>query len=213
VGANPTEIKKSPTIIERINKVKEYRLGSNRPQTIKAAETPMLFGEIRQPDTDMLVFPKVSSERRRYIPISFVSAQTIISGSALIIPDSDLYMFGVLMSNIHNAWMRVVAGRMKSDYQYSASNVYNNFPWAEVTEQQKEKIVETAKGILDARALFPDSSLADLYDPLTMPLELRKAHTANDKAVMASYGFGTKMTEAECVAELFKMYQKLAGKS
>ena len=125
--------------------------------------------------------------------------------------NADLYTFGIITSNVHMAWTRVVCGRLKSDYRYSAKIVYNNFPWPEPTEQQKQKIEETAHGILDARALFPDSSLADLYDPLTMPVELRKAHIANDKAVMAAYGFGIKMTEEECVAELMKLYQKMQG--
>lgn len=171
----------------------------------------MLFGEIRQPNSDMLVFPKVSSEKRRYIPISFVKPSTIISGSALIIADADDYMFGVLSSNVHNAWMRAVAGRMKSDYQYSASNVYNTFPWPNPTDEQKQRIALTAQEILKVRALHPDQSLAVQYDPRFIKKELTKAHIANDKAVMQAYGFTTKMTEADCVAELMKMYQKLVA--
>lgn len=212
LNANPTELKKSPFILNRIEQVRTFRLSSSRPQTLKAAETPTLFGEIRQPDSDMLVFPKVSSEKRRYLPISFVGKNTIVSGSALLIPDAKLYIFGILISNIHNAWMRMVAGRMKSDYQYSASNVYNTFPWPEPSDEQKRKIEQTAQGILDARKLYPNSSLADLYDPLLMPAELRKAHTENDRAVMKAYGFDIKLSEADCVAELMKMYQKLVEK-
>lgn len=206
---NPSEYRHSPFIMNRLTQTKQFRLSSKRPQTIKAAETPQLFGEIRQPSTVMLVIPKVSSENRRYIPIAFVSPDIIVNGSALIIPDATNYIFGILMSNIHNSWMRMVAGRMKSDYQYSASNVYNTFPWPSPTDTQKKLIEATAQGILDARALYPDSSLADLYDPLTMPPELRKAHSRNDAAVMQAYGFDVKtMTEEDCVAELMKLYQK-----
>ena len=125
-------------------------------------------------------------------------------------PNASLYHFGVLMSNVHMAWMRAVCGRLKSDYSYSNTIVYNNFPWPKPTKEQKAKIEKTAQAILDARALYPDSSLADLYDELTMPVELRKAHQENDRAVMQAYGFPIKtMTESQCVAELFKMYQEL----
>lgn len=211
-GADPEHIRRSSFILNRVQAVRTFRLSSNRPQTLKAAETPSLFGEIRQPDSRMLVFPKVSSQKRRYLPIAFVSPEIIISGSALLIPDANDYMFGILDSNVHNAWMRVVAGRMKSDYQYSASNVYNTFPWPNPTDEQRQKIESTARGILDARALYPNASLAALYDPLTMPVELQKAHTANDRAVMEAYGFSTKMSEADCVAALMKMYQELTEK-
>ena len=207
---NPKEIKTSKFIMERIRLTKEFREKSKRPQTLKSAQTPYLFGEIRQPDTEMLVIPKVSSESRKYIPITFIESDTIVNGSALIIPNANLYLFGVLISNVHNAWMRVVAGRMKSDYQYSASVVYNTFPWCTPTEQQKEKIEKTAQAILEARRLYSNCSLADLYDELTMPKELRKAHQENDKAVMEAYGFDwRKMTETDCVAELMKMYEKI----
>lgn len=208
---SPKEINKSKYIMGRINKTKSFRLSSSRPQTLALADTPFLFGEIRQPDSTMLVIPKVSSESRRYIPISFIEPDTIINGSALIVPNGNLFAFGLLMSNVHNAWMRVVAGRLEMRYQYSGTIVYNNFPWPTPTDEQKKKIEETAQAILDARTLYPDCSLADLYDELTMPPELRKAHQANDKAVMQAYGFSIKMTESECVAELFKLYEKLAG--
>lgn len=211
-NANLVEIRNSKFIMERIKLTKEFRESSKRPQTLKAAETPYLFGEIRQPDTYMLVIPKVSSETRKYIPIDFKDPDTIVNGSALIIPNANMYMFGILTSNVHNAWMRTVAGRMKSDYQYSASVVYNTFPWAQPTDEQKKKIEQTARGILDARAKYPNSSLADLYDELTMPVELRKAHQMNDIAVMEAYGFDwRKMKESDCVAKLMEMYQELVN--
>ncbi len=209
-GVSPSDIKKSAIITDRIKKTAQFRSQSNRPQTLALAETPTLFGEIRQPDSNMLVIPKVSSEVRRYIPICYVKPEIIVNGSALIVPDATMYNFGVLISNVHMAWMRTVCGRMKSDYQYSGKIVYNNFPWPTPTDNQKTKIEETAQGILDARALYPDSSLADLYDPLTMPTELQKAHRNNDIAVMKAYGFDIKnMSESDCVAELMKMYQEL----
>lgn len=209
-GATPKELQSSSIIMERIKATAEFRKSSKRPQTLELANTPALFGEIRQPDTEMLAIPKVSSENRRYIPISYISPDIIVNGSALIIPNASLYHFGVLISNVHNAWMRVVAGRMKSDYQYSNKIVYNNFPWPTPTEEQKAKIEQTAQAILDARALYPGSSLADLYDEVTMPPELRKAHQENDKAVIRAYGFDIKTTtETSCVAELMRRYQEL----
>lgn len=210
VNASPKDLQKSTIIKERIKQTANFRKSSNRPQTIALANTPFLFGEIRQPETDMIAIPKVSSENRRYIPLSYVSPEIIVNGSALIIPNATPYHFGVLISNVHMSWMRTVAGRMKSDYQYSGSVVYNNFPWCTPTDEQKTKIEQTAQMILDARAKYPDCSLADLYDETTMPPELRKAHQQNDKAVMQAYGFWGKLnTESECVAELMKMYQKL----
>ena len=207
--ANPAIFKKSKTILEKVEETRLFRAGSGRPQTVAAAQTPYLFGEIRQPDTPMLVIPKVSSERRRYIPIGFVGPEVIVSGSALIVPGATLYEMGVLSSNVHNSWMRAVCGRMKSDYQYSNKIVYNNFPWPSPTDEQKAKIEKTAQAILDARALYPDSSLADLYDPLTMPPELQKAHSLNDAAVMQAYGMPVKTTtEADCVAWLMRLYQE-----
>jgi methylase of polypeptide subunit release factors len=212
VGASPKELQRSKIIMERIRATADFRRSSNRPQTLALADTPTLFGEIRQPNSNMLVIPKVSSEKRRYIPISYVKPDMIINGSALIIPDATLYDFGIITSNVHNAWMRVVAGRMKSDYQYSGSVVYNNFPWPTPTNEQRAKIEQTAQAILDARALYPDCSLADLYDEVTMPPELRKAHQDNDRAVMRAYGFDIKTTtEASCVAQLMKLYQALTN--
>lgn len=213
-GANPTEYRNSRFITNRINLTRKFREKSGRLQTKKLADVPYLFGEIRQPKTTTLVFPKVSSEKRRYIPIPFVKSEVIINGSSLMIPDATNYEFGILESNMHMSWIRMVAGRMKSDYQYSKELVYNNFPWPIPTEEQKKKIAETAQGILDARALYPNSSLADLYDELTMPVELRKAHQANDKAVMAAYGLPIKgTTESDAVAKLFDMYEKLVSTS
>lgn len=209
-GISPTLIKKVPPVYEAVEKVKELRNNSNQEATRKLADIPMLFGEIRQPDGDYLVIPCHSSEKRRYIPVGYVDKNVICSNANILVPNANLYSFGVLMSNVHNSWMRIVSGRIKSDYRYSVKIVYNNFPWPNPTKEQKEKIEKTAQAILDARELYPDSSLADLYDELTMPVELRKAHQANDVAVMEAYGFNWKtMIESECVAELMKMYQKL----
>ena len=209
VNASPKDLQKSQIIKERIRLTAEFRKSSGRPQTLALADIPSLFGEIRQPNTDMIAIPRVSSKNRCYIPISYVSPEIIVNGSAFIVPNASLYHFGILISNVHMNWMRTIAGRMKSDYQYSSSVVYNNFPWCNPTPQQKEKIEQTAQAILDARAKYPDCSLADLYDETTMPPELRKAHQDNDKAVMLAYGFDKEITESECVVELMKMYQKL----
>ena len=143
--------------------------------------------------------------------MGLMTPDILCSDLVFLIPEATSYHFGVLESSVHMSWMRAVAGRLKSDYRYSKDIVYNNFSWPEPTADQKAKIEKTAQGILDARDLYPDSSLADLYDPLTMPVELRKAHEANDKAVMEAYGFKKGMTESEIVAELMKMYQKLVN--
>jgi len=191
-----------------------FRLDSSKEATKRSADTPTLFQEIRQPNTTYILIPRHSSETRKYIPFGFVSPEIIVNDAVQIIPDANLYHFGILMSNVHMAWTRIVCGRIKSDYRYSKDIVYNNFPWCSPTDEQKATIEHTAQMILDARAKYPDCSLADLYDELTMPPELRKAHQLNDKAVMAAYGFDYKtMTESECVAELMKMYQKLTAKS
>ena len=205
---SPAELRKMPSVMKRLEGVREFRLSSSKKQTQKRADTPHLFAEIRQPDSDYLLFPRTSSERRSYLPIGFLSAD-VIAGDTIIVPNATVYHFGVLESVVHMAWMRVLCGRMKSDYRYSGTLIYNNLPWPQTKEQSKKKIEQTAQAILDARALYPDSSLADLYDDLTMPVELRKAHRANDAAVMEAYGFRKDMTEPEIVAELFKMYQKL----
>jgi len=209
VNANPTEIKKCPILLKRIEAVKAFRETSKREKTLQLANMPTLFEDMRISDTKYIAIPKVSSEARRYIPIDYLESEVIPGDKLFFMKNSSLYLFGILTSNVHNAWMRTVCGRLKSDYSYSNTIVYNNFPWPTPTEEQKAKIEQTAQAILDARAKYPESSLADLYDEVTMPSELRKAHQENDKAVMQAYGFSTKMTESECVAELFKMYEAL----
>lgn len=208
VNSTPGEIKEMPLVYERIRLCKEDRENAPDPGRQKLASTPHLFREQLNPDSYLIV-PRVSSESRKYIPIGYLNRDTIPTDSATIIPNATIYHFGILTSSVHMAWMRVVCGRLKSDYRYSKDIVYNNFPWPAPTEKQKEKIEQTAQSILDARALYPDSSLADLYDEITMPVELRKAHQANDKDVMEAYGFKPTMTESEVVAELFKMYSEL----
>ena len=197
--------------MERIKGCKETRESSIAAGIRKFASTPTLFAQITQPaGVNYIIVPRVSSERRKYVPIGFMTAETIVSDAVQIVPNATLYEFGIMTSNVHMAWMRAVCGRLKSDYRYSKDVVYNNFPWPDHTDEQKKKIEETAQAILDARALYPDCSLADLYDEVAMPPELRKAHQANDRAVMQAYGFDVKtMTESTCVAELMKMYQKL----
>ena len=211
--ADPAIIHKCKEVKERIKKVQEFRENCASADTRKFASVPTAPTRYRYYNTswhtDAVALPMVSSQNRRYIPIDILDQDTIASGKILLIPNLKKYHFGVLTSNVHMAWMRTVAGRLKSDYSYASGLVYNTFPWPTLTDEQKEIIERTAQAIIDARALYPNSSLADLYDPLTMPPELQKAHTANDKAVMAAYGFNLKLTEAECVAELMKMYQKL----
>lgn len=210
VGASPAVIKQCPSVIKRIEQVREYRLSSPKAATRKKAETPMLFDEVRECHTSYVAIPKVSSENRRYIPMEYLPPEIIPGDKLFMMQGASLYHFGILTSNVHMAWMRVTCGRLKSDYSYSNTIVYNNFPWPTPTEAQKAKIEQTAQGILDARALYPDCSLADLYDEVTMPPELRKAHQQNDRAVMQAYGFDVKTTtESSCVAELMKMYQEL----
>ena len=210
VDAMPQDIRKCPEVMKRVTAVREFRLNSKKPATQRKADTPTLFDEVRDSKTDYIALPKVSSQNRRYIPMDFLSHNIITGDTLFMLSEVSLYHFGVLMSNIHMAWMRAVAGRLKSDYRYSNTVVYNNFPWPTPTDAQKAKIEKTAQGILDARAKYPDSSLADLYDEVLMPPELRKAHQANDRAVMEAYGFWGKLnTESECVAQLMKMYQKL----
>lgn len=207
--ANPSEFRKSKFIRDRIEKNQQFRANSKRPQTKELADIPYLFGEIRQPKSSMLVLPKVSSEKRKYIPMPFIDPNTIINGSSLMISDATTYDLGILDSSVHMAWMRIVAGRLEMRYQYSKELVYSNFPWPNVDDKQKEKISQTAQAILDARANYPDASLADLYDSLAMPADLRKAHKANDKAVLQAYNLPADATESEIVAHLFKMYEKL----
>lgn len=209
VNVSPSELKKCPTIHKRLEKVREMRSNSSKASTRKYADYPHLFMEIRQPNSDYLLVPSTSSENRRYIPIGYMSKDVITTNASFTISEATLYHFGVMTSKVHNAWMRAVCGRLKSDYRYSNTIVYNNFPWPTPSNEQKAKIEQTAQAILEARDLYPDSSLADLYDEVTMPPELRKAHQENDRAVMAAYGFSPKITESEYVAELMKMYQTL----
>ncbi len=210
VNANPSEINKCPLVKKRIAEVRRYRLSSPKAATRKKAETPMLFDEVRECKTQYIAIPKVSSENRKYIPMDYLDPKIIPGDKLFMLPDATFFHFGILTSNVHMAWVRAVCGRLKSDYSYSNTIVFNNFPWPKLTEEQKAKIEQTAQAILDARALYPDSSFADLYDELTMPVELRRAHQQNDRVVMQAYGFDYRtMTESECVAELMKMYQEL----
>ncbi len=209
VGVSPAEIRKSPFLMERVNSVREYRLQSPKAATRESADTAWLFQEVRYSESEYIVIPRVSSEKRRYVPIGFLSPDIMVNDAMQFIPNASLYHFGILTSNVHMAWMRVVCGRLEMRYRYSKDIVYNNFPWPTPTDEQRARIETTAQAILDARAKYPDCSLADLYDEVTMPPELRTAHRENDRAVMAAYGFPTSMTESACVAELFKLYQAL----
>ncbi len=210
---SPAELRKMPLCRERVAQVREYRLASPSAGTIKLADKPTRFHVENMPKGNYIVIPEASSERRRYVPMGFFTPDILCSNLVKIIPNATVYHLGVLTSNVHMAWMRAVCGRLKSDYRYSKDIVYNNFPWPEPTDAQKEKITQTAQGILDARALYPDSSLADLYDEVTMPPELRRAHQNNDRAVMQAYGMPIKgTTESICVAELMKRYQELTSK-
>lgn len=211
-NCSPAELRQMPECMKRIEAVRNYRLASPSAGTVKLADKPTRFHVENMPEDTYVVIPEVSSEKRRYIPMGFMTPDILCSNLVKIVPNANLYHFGVLTSNVHMAWVRAVCGRLKSDYRYSRDIVYNNFPWCKPTEEQKTKIEKTAQAILDARALYPDCSLADLYDDLVMPSELRRAHQLNDKAVMEAYGF-TKDTEeyrseSACVAILMKMYQE-----
>ena len=212
VGAKPEELRAMPKIMERVQKVREARLASDKARTKQWANQPTLFSENRQPKTDYLVIPKVSSERRHYLPIGFCSKDIIASGSVLVVPNARLYEFGILSSLMHNEWMRYTAGRMKSDYQYSSTIVYNNFPWPENIKPEQIKVIEEkAQAVLDVRSQFPASTLADLYDPLTMPTALHKAHQALDKAIDLAYRKQPFSSERERVEFLFTEYQRLSA--
>ena len=198
---------------QKVEAVRQFRLSSKAKTTNGYAKVPQLFAQITQPDdADFLIIPRVSSERRRYVPIGFATPDIISSDAVQIVPNATLYHLGILTSNIHMAWMRAVCGRLKSDYRYSKEIVYNTFPWPNPTDAQKTKVEQTAQAILDARAQYPDCSFADMYgEKMYLFPELLKAHQNNDRAVMQAYGFSVKdMTEGSCVAELMKMYQKLA---
>ena len=222
--APPGELRKMPEVMKRIEAVRDFRLNSVKAATRAAADYPSRFMEIKQPETDYLMVPAVSSEKRKYAPIGYLSKNVVAANTASYVSDVSPYHFGVLTSSVHMAWMRTVCGRLEMRYRYSAAIVYNNFPWpsfAKATEGKPDsstdlqgckcgaEIEKTAQAILDARALYPDSSLADLYDPLTMPPELRKAHAANDAAVLRAYGWPTDLAEPEIVSRLFAIYAKL----
>ena len=210
VHADPGEISKCPTVRKRIDFIRNFRASSKAAGTRKFADTPTLFCQIAQPDSDYIIVPKTSSGKRKYIPVGFMDKNTIASDLVFLIPNAGLYEFGILMSNVHNSWMRMVAGRLKSDYRYSKDIVYNNFVWPSPTQEDRKKIEETAQAILDARQLYPRSTLSNLYDESLMPPELRKAHQENDRAVMHAYGMPVKeTTESSCVAELMRRYQEM----
>ena len=215
-NCTPSELRSMPLCYDRVVKVREYRLQSQSPGTRKIADTPTRFHVENMPQGSFIVIPQVSSQRRRYIPMGYMDDGVLCSDKVRIMPEGTLYHFGVLESTAHMAWMRTICCRLKSDYSYTINDVYNNFPWPNPTEAQRAKIEQTAQAILDARAKFPDCSLADLYDEVAMPPELRKAHQENDRAVMLAYGFDTRLlsdnNETPIVAELFKLYQTLVNK-
>ena len=209
VNISPSKYRNIHPIMERLERVVKCRRQSPTSSVQRNAETPMLFTQIRQPQSQYLAMPEVSSSKRKYIPFGYINPDVIGSNMLYLIPNATLYIFGVMISNVHMAWARTVGGRLKSDYRYTPA-IYNNFPWPTPTDEQKAKIEQTSQAILDARDLYPDASLADLYDPATMPPELVKAHQENDKAVMRAYGFDIKTTtESSCVAELMRRYQEL----
>jgi len=212
VGAVPAELLKMPLVMERIEKVHQFRLTSPKKATQVSADTPMLFQEVRHPESDYIIVPAHSSENRRYIPFGFVSSDIVVNNAVLMIPNASLYHFGILTSNVHMAWVRAICGRIKSDYRYSKDIVYNNFPWPDATDKLKAEIEELAQGVLNARGEYPDSTLADMYGETSMLFHstLLNAHRELDRAVMKLYGFPVKdFSEADCVAALMEMYQKL----
>ena len=207
--ATPRELRDMPEVLARVERVRDFRAKSSAEPTRKSADTPALFFYISQPNTDYLVIPEVSSERRQFIPIGYASKKVICSNTNYLIPEANLYIFGTLCSTMHMAWVRHICGRLKSDYRYTGSMVYNNFPWpSDTTEKQKAAIEDAAQRVLDARTAHPEASLADLYDPIAMPPDLRKAHQVLDKAVDAAYGKKSFASDAERVAFLFELYHK-----
>lgn len=209
----PNIINKNSLAKDRVKRVKEFRENSSASTTQKLASNPSMFFQTQVPNKTNIVVPVVSSENRRYIPMDFMPNKVVYTNALFYVDNANMFEFGVLTSNVHMSWMRVFAGRLEMRYRYSNTLVYNTFPWPNTSIENKERIEKTANGILKARSLYPDSSLADLYDELTMPPELRKAHQENDKAVMEAYGFNWRnMTESECVAELMKLYQDLVNK-
>jgi hypothetical protein len=209
VDAPPHLIAGCPNVRRRLEGVRRFRLASKAESTRKFAATPGLFCQIAQPHSDYLLVPRVSSERRAFVPVGFTSRQVVGNDQVLLVPGAKLYHFGIASSTMHNAWIRYTCGRLKSDFRYSKDIVYNNFPWPESpTDMQRAVIEAAAQGVLDARAQFPGASLADLYDPLTMPPALVKAHQMLDAAVDAAYGRKGFKNDAERVAFLFELYQK-----
>ena len=212
VGIAPNELRAMPHVLQRVEEVKKARLASNYACSIGSVDRPTEFERIRQPSTSYLAVPEVSSENRRFVPIGFLGATIIASNKLYTISDAGLYEFGILSCTMHNAWMRAVCGRLESRYQYSPGIVYNNFPWPdEPTDKQRTTIEAAAQAVLDARAQFPQSSLADLYDPLTMPPALVKAHQALDRAVDACYRKVAFTSDAQRVEFLFERYQQLTS--
>ncbi|MGN6298438.1 MAG: type IIL restriction-modification enzyme MmeI [Ginsengibacter sp.] len=209
---SPNELKQLPHTCERVHNVRNYRLKSSKTATVKKAETAILFDEIRHTEKDYLVIPEVSSERRKYMPIGFVEADIISSNKNYMMPEADLFEFAIITSLMHNVWTKQVSGRLESRIQYSNGIVYNNFPWPEnPTEKQKQNVEAAAQHVLDVRAKFPKSSLADLYDPNTMPPELVKAHQALDKAVDLCYRPQPFINETKRIEFLFELYDKITS--
>lgn len=194
--------------MKRVEGVRDFRLASKKAQTRRRADTPTLFAEDRFVDAPALFVPMVSSENRRYIPMGFVNG-VVINNKALFIPNCDLYTFGTLTSSIHMAWMRTVAGRLKSDYSYGTTTVYNTFPWCEPSNKQRRAIEDAAQKILDVREKYSGATLADLYDELSMPKDLRDAHKKKDRAVAQVYGFENILDdESKITVELLKLYNQ-----
>lgn len=207
---SPKDFLASNFIKDRLKKISELRSKSPTKSVREQAAIPYLFTQIRQPETDYLAIPRVSSQKREYIPIGFLSKDIIAGDKLQYIATDSVYIFGLLTSSVHNSWMRVVAGRLKSDYSYTPA-VYNNFVFPSASSSQINKICNTATEILEVRKLYKDNSLADLYDPLGMPPELRTAHKANDKAVLEAYGLKADTPESDIVAHLFKLYEEKVG--
>jgi hypothetical protein len=210
-NVTPQQLRSSKILSERIAKVRDFRKSSLQKQANAAQNTPALFVSIRQPKTDYLLIPIHSSENRKFIPIGYMSSDKITSNANFALPQATLFHFGMLTSTMHMAWVRTVCGRLKSDFRYSAGIVYNNFPWPEVNLSQVAKIEAAAQAVLDARAVHTNASLAVLYDPLTMPANLLKAHQVLDKAVDATYGYKGAATDAARVAFLFERYQQITS--
>ena len=210
--ATPNQLRALPAVMQRVEKVREERLKSKRPTTVELANTPTVFGEIRQPSRRYLAIPKTSSERRAYIPMAFLKPTDIAGADLFTVPNAQPFHFGVLTSKMHMAWVRYVCGRLKSDYRYSAGIVYNNFPWpSSPIAEQKQRVEAAAKAVLDARAQFPDSTLADLYDPLRTPPVLVKAHAELDRAVDRCDRKEPFPSARARVEYLFQLYEKLTA--